>query len=77
MKSHEEVSGRGEMLAKLCTSYCHTATAYQNEVCARPPQMLCQECTWDTSVGHFSCHCEFSTTDDTAVDDSGATRHCL
>lgn len=35
LKSQEDGCARGEILAKLCTSFCHTATAYQHEVCSR------------------------------------------
>jgi hypothetical protein len=35
LKSQEDGCARAEILAKLCTSFCHTATAYQHEVCSR------------------------------------------
>ena len=31
LKDEEEMSVRGGMIAKLCTSLCHTATAFQHE----------------------------------------------
>jgi len=35
LKSQEDGCARAEILAKLCISFCHTATAYQHEVCSR------------------------------------------